>query len=292
MTQPTIPLSPETPTPAPEGAPPAPGRGPTARVLLVAGVVLGAVAVLWVAVFLVDLALSRTTTQHASYAATGSVELVADGDVTVRVAEGGVEVDRVAHSGLTAPEYEARESAAGLVVTHECARWLWVASSRCSGDLEVTLPADTELVVRSSNGDVLATGLAGAADLRSSNGDVEATEVTGDLTLDTSNGDVQVAGAGADVDVYSSNGGIEVTDVGGSLDAVTSNGEIEVAGVAGDVRAESSNGDVTVTGDGEPVVLTLETSNGSQTSEGPTDPAADRTVEVRSSNGDVAYLLP
>lgn len=278
-----------------DGVPPEPprtGRGPASRVLLVIGVVVGAAAVLWAAIFFVDLAMSRTTTQHASYGAVGTVELVADGDVTVGVAEGDVEVDRIAHSGLTAPAYGVEESATGLVVTHECDRRLWVASSRCAGDLGVTLPAGTEVVVRTTNGDVVADGVAGDLDVWSSNGDVEVTSVTGALKADTSNGDVVVDGAAADAEVRSSNGQIEVTDVGGDLDATTSNGQIEVAGVVGDVRAESSNGDVTVTGDGEPVDLTIETSNGSQTSEGPTDPDAGRAVEIRSSNGDVSYLIP
>ena len=63
-----------------------------------------------------------------------------------------------------------------------------------------------------------------------------------------------------------------------------------VAGVTGDVFAETSNGDITVYGDEEPVALTIQTSNGDEIIEGTTDPDAERTVEMRSSNGDVAYL--
>jgi hypothetical protein len=308
MTQQTNPPAPPAPA-VPAPAPTPPGRGPTARVLLGVGAVVAGLAVLWAAVFLVDLAMSKTTTAHASYDAAPAVELVADGDVTVRVAEGGVEVDRIAHSGLRSPEYRADESADRLVVTHECDRWLWVAS-RCAGELDVTVPADTELVVRTSNGDVLASGLAGDVELGSTNGRIEATAIDGRLEAGTSNGDVTVGRATGDVELRSSNGSIEVSDVGGELvadtsngrievedvagaaRATTSNGRVEVAGVGGDVHAESSNGDVTVIGDGEPVALTIGTSNGDQTIEGPTDPEAARTVEIRSSNGDVSYLAP
>ncbi|MEN5073279.1 DUF4097 family beta strand repeat-containing protein [Isoptericola cucumis] len=297
------------PTFQPASPAPAPRRSATGRVLLVLGVVLGIATVLWVALFLVDLALSRATTTHESYAAAGTVELVADDDVTVQVAEGGVEVDRIAHSGLTGPTYRADESADRLVVTHECTSWLWFAS-RCGGELDVTVPADTELVVRSSNGDVLASGVAGDVELESSNGDVEAASLGGRLDVYSSNGDVVVRETAGDVDARSSNGDVEVSDVGGTLDAETSNGRVDVdgvtgaavavsssgdvvvEGVGGDVRAETSNGEVTVTGDGEPVNLVMDTSNGSQTVEGPTDPASSRTVEIRSSNGDVAYLVP
>ncbi len=296
----------------PAGPDLAPRRSATGRVLLVVGVVLGLVTVLWVALFLVDLAMSRTTTTHESYPAVGTVELVADGDVSVGVAggggEGSVEVDKVARGGLASPSYRAQESADRLVVTHECARWAW-AASQCSGGLDVALPAETKVVVRSSDGDVRGSGVAGDVELRSSNGEVEASGIGGRLVVYTSNGDVVVREAGDDVDAGSSNGSIEVADVRGALDARTSNGDVEVDGVAGsasavssngtvdvvgvggDVRAESSNGEVTVTGDGEPVNLTIDTSTGSQTIEGPTDPEASRRVEIRSSNGDVSYLV-
>ena len=281
------------PGPAPVPAAPAPQephRGTVGRALLVVGIVVGLLAVAWGALFLVDRAVASTTTQHETYAAVGTVELVADDDVTVRAAVGGdVEVDRIAHSGLTSPTYRADQGADRLVVTHECRDWPWIAG-RCGGELAVTLPADTTLVVRTSNGDVVAAGVAGGAELRSSNGDVEASG-TGRLDVGSSNGDLTVDSASGDVLARSSNGDIEVTGVEGSLDADTSNGRVDVTGVTGDVRAESSNGDVTVVGDGEPVRLTIETSNGEQTTEGPTDPDADRTVEVRSSNGDVAYLV-
>ncbi|MCA5894293.1 DUF4097 domain-containing protein [Isoptericola sp. NEAU-Y5] len=289
--------------------PPRSGRSATARALMVIGIVLAALVVLRVAVLLIDLSLVRTTTTHASYDAVGVVELVADDDVTVRVADGAgtVEVDKVARGGLTSPVYRVQESGDRLVVTHECGRWTWF--TECGGGLDVTLPADTELVVRSSNGDVRASGVAGDVDLTSSNGDVEAASIGGRLDVYSSNGDVVVDQAGGDTEARSSNGDVEVSDVGGSLvvdssngrvDVVSvagsvvaesSNGRVDVADAAGDVRATSSNGDVTVTGDGEPVRLLINTSNGNQTIEGATDPDADRTVEIRSSNGDVSYLV-
>ncbi|MEU2199233.1 hypothetical protein [Isoptericola sp. NPDC019482] len=278
------------PVPTPAQAP-GPHRSPVGRALLVVGIVVGLLAVAWGALFLVDRAVASTDTQHETYAAVGTVELVADDDVTVRAVEGGqVEVDRIAHSGLTSPTYRADEGTDRLVVAHECPDWPWVAGE-CGGELAVTLPADTTLVVRTSNGDVVAAGVAGDAELRSSNGDVESSG-SGRLDASSSNGDVVVDDAAGDVLARSSNGDLEVTGVQGSVDADTSNGRVDVSGVTGDVRAVSSNGDVTVVGDGEPVRLAIETSNGEQTTEGSTDPQADRTVEVRSSNGDVAYLVP
>ena len=59
-----------------------------------------------------------------------------------------------------------------------------------------------------------------------------------------------------------------------------------------DVEAVTSNGHVTVFGTGEPVALTISTSNGRQTVDAPTDPSASRTVFIRTSDGNVSYLGP
>jgi len=279
----------QLPADTPASPQPPPASNPTSRLLLAVGSVLGIVAVAWIAVFLIDLTMSRTTTTHESYDAVRTVQLVADGDVTVRAADGRVEVDAVARQGITAPRYSVDERADSLVVTHRCAGWRW-ALTRCSGGLDVTLPAQTEVVVRTSNGEVVASGLAGAVTLSTSNGDVEVGDVEADVDIETSNGSVRVSGVDGTLTADSSNGRMEVADVTGSATMTTSNGRIDVAGVSGNVFAETSNGEVVVRGDDQPVRLTIETSNGRQTVEGPTDPAAERTVEIRSSNGDVSYL--
>jgi DUF4097 and DUF4098 domain-containing protein YvlB len=287
-------------------APEPPQRGATGRVLAAAGIALAAVAIVLGALFLTDLTMSETRTTHRSYDAVDSVELVADGDVTVTAAEGDIEVDVIAHNGLREPTYSADESASRLELTHRCG-W-FIPLPRCSGELDVALPAGTEVVIRTENGDIVATGLAGDLSLDTSNGDVETAGLTGPLDARSSNGDIDVSDSRADVDASTSNGEISVADVDGTVTADSSNGEItidsvtgdasadtsngsvEISRVDGDVRGVSSNGEVTVIGGDEPVALTIDTSNGDQIIEGATDPNAERTVEIRSSNGDVAYL--
>lgn len=281
-------------------------RGATGRVLASAGIALALVAIVVGALYLTDLMMSETRTTHRSYDAVDTVELVADGDVTVTAAEGDIEVDVMAHSGLREPTYSADESASRLELTHRCG-W-FIALPRCSGELDVALPAGTEVVIRTENGDIVATGLAGDLSLDTSNGDVETTGLAGPLNARSSNGDIEVSDSQADVDASTSNGEISVVDVDGTVTADSSNGEItidsvtgdasadssngsiEISAVDGDVRGVTSNGDVTVVGDGEPVALTIDTSNGDQVIDGATDPSAERTVEIRSSNGDVTYL--
>ncbi|WP_407320324.1 hypothetical protein UQW22_07685 [Isoptericola halotolerans] len=311
-------------------APPSdPRRGPAGRVLLVAGLALGGLLFAWGALHLVDWALSEITTTREGYDAVADLGLSTTGDVDVRADEDatGIDVEVVSRSGLVGPEYSVETVDGRLVLTNECPAWAWF-SWVCSGELHATVPAGTAVVAGTGNGDVSASGLDGGVELRSANGDVVAgvmggdvlaTSSNGDVVVDdvrgdveartangsldlarvegrvtarSSNGDVEVSDAGGAVVARSSNGAVEVSTAGGDVEARSTNGSVEVVGAAGDVLARTSNGAVTVVGDGEPVDLTISTSNGDETIEGPTDPGAPRTVEIGSSNGDVAYLAP
>lgn len=298
----------QQPPVTPAGPPPAdPTRTPLGRGLLWTGVALGVVIIGWGGLQAADLAMSSTERANATYDAAGVVELVADGRVSVSAGDDdAVDVERIARSGFTSPTYSVQERGDRLVVRHECGSWFGV----CEGALEVHVPRGTEVVVRTSNGAVVARGLSGDLDAQTSDGRVEVTGITGDAQLRTSNGGVVVTDVTGDVSARTSDGRIDADGIGGHLDAVTSNGSvqvgdvdgdarvrtsdgsIDVAAVQGDVEAVTSNGSVVVVGTGEPVALTISTSNGRQTVEAPTDPSASRTVVIRSSDGNVSYLGP
>ena len=65
-----------------------------------------------------------------------------------------------------------------------------------------------------------------------------------DLTLETSNGDLQVKGTSGDIDGQTVNGGVEVRSVSGPVEVSTTNGNIRLASVSGSARAETTNGEV------------------------------------------------
>lgn len=296
--------------PQPPPGPAAVQRSVTGRVLLAVGIALAVLVVAWGAFVLADRALATTTTTHETYSA-GGVELRADSDVTVHADPDAtsVSVDVVQRGGFTTPTFTSDEDGDTVLLTNRCPGWLWFDWT-CRGELHAVVPPDTEVFVRSANGDVETTGLAADVDVRSSNGDVlaartdgdvlagtsngrvEVRDVTGDAELRSANGDLEAASVGGGVLADSSNGDVEVSEAGGAVSARTSNGDVEVVDAADDVEARSTNGDVTVVGDGGPVNLTIETTNGTRTVEGATDPAAPRSIEVRSTNGDVAYLAP
>jgi hypothetical protein len=296
----------QQPPVTPAGPPPAdPTRTPLGRGLLWAGVALGVATIAWGGLQVADLAMSSTERGTATYDAADVVELVADGRVSVFAGDDDlVDVERIARSGFSSPTYSVQQRGDRLVVRHECGSWFGV----CTGALQVHVPRDTHVVVRTSNGDVLARGLAGDleartydgrveadritgdAQLHSSNGDVIVTDVSGDVTARTYDGRIDAQGIGGRIEAVTSNGDVQVVDVGGDAVARSSDGSIDVADVEGNVEARTSNGDATVIGTGEPVALTISTSNGRQTVEAPTDPSAPRTVVIRSYDGHVSYL--
>ncbi|MBU4334977.1 MAG: DUF4097 domain-containing protein [Actinobacteria bacterium] len=288
--------------------PPAPTRGPLARSLAWGGGLLAGALILASAASLVSQLGARTATSERVYDARAVVELIADGDVTVRVGTGDeVGVIVTARYAWTSPDYSQTTDGDRLVITHTCRWW---GGSECRGDLAVVVPAHTRVVVRTSNGSVQASGLLADVEARTSNGSVDVTDVDGDVTAVSSNGSVRVSEVTGDGVLSSSSGSVEARDIGGSLEAQTSNGDVAVstvggsarleassgsidaAGVLGDVDARTDVGDVTVHGTGKPVALDMATSVGEQVVDAPTDPSATTSVTIRSSSGSVSYLGP
>src|SRR5690554_5777085 len=145
---------------------------PLAVALRTVGIALAAVLVAWAAVQAADWAASSEGEERFTFGAAATVELVADGSVTVRAGDSGsVEVRREWREGLVPVSFDAIESADRLVVNHDCP-WFF---SACHAGLDVTLPADTNVVVRASDGSVEVSGTAG--DLAASTGSGHITEI-------------------------------------------------------------------------------------------------------------------
>jgi Putative adhesin len=161
-----------------------------------------------------------------------------------------------------------------LLVAGDCRRGIWlVGSFNCRTDVTLRLPADVEVVAKSSAGGVTARGLTGDADIESSAGSIRVHDHTGALRAHSSAGGVEVSGLRTDdAEITSSAGGVTVT-------AVTPPRQLLVSSSAGGVT-------VTLPG-GEAYDLDASSSAGSTTVEVPTDPDSPYRVEVRSSAGGV-----
>jgi hypothetical protein len=78
-------------------------------------------------------------------------------------------------------------------------------------DVELYVPPDARLELRTSNERIEATNVAGTVIARTSNGSI-ITRGGEDLDLDTSNGNVSVNGATGELVVRTSNGGLDIND--------------------------------------------------------------------------------
>lgn len=171
-------------------------------------------------------------------------------------------------------------------------------------DFEVTVPAEAEVEVRTSNGSIGVTSVIGSARLVTSNGAIELQGGAGTAYLATSNGRVSVADRVGDLTVRTSNGEIRLERVRGGVDGETSNGWVHYAGHpegVGPHRLRTSNGSVVLrVPRGLSIAVRATVSNGSITSNlalvGDTEgqdwnavlnPPALTEMDLRTSNGSI-----
>jgi hypothetical protein len=87
-------------------------------------------------------------------------------------------------------------------------------------------------------------------DLRTSNGEVRVRGTTGDVTAATTNGGIDVSGVTGALDVRTTNGEIQLSGIDGSASGGTTNGTVEAEldrlAAGGEVDLSTTNGDVTV----------------------------------------------
>lgn len=125
--------------------------------------------------------------------------------------------------------------------------------------------------------------------VKTSNGNVTVTRIAGKVTVRTSNGRVQVTDLGGTVDVDTSNGNVRAVNIAGPLVVRTSNGTITAEGIQGRAKLISSNGNVHI-------VLTRAGPLSVSTSNGTVDVTVGRrflgTVSIGTSNGSIQVEDP
>jgi DUF4097 and DUF4098 domain-containing protein YvlB len=159
-----------------------------------------------------------------------------------------------------------------------------------SGDsaltVRVSVPAESELHVRTGSADITATGRWSATDLRSGSGDVQVERIESHAIIETGSGDIGVRGVLGDLRIKSGSGDVHIAEAGASVVVATGSGNIEVGQAAGptavktgsgDLRVTASDGDVTMaTGSGDAIIERLNRGR----------------VSVKGSSGDVAVGIP
>lgn len=175
-----------------------------------------------------------------------------------------------------------------------------LATLQCTGRLgqcridngfgDVVLEETGALVAKTGGGEISVEHVAGDADVKTGTGAVRIGGVDGAAAIKNSNGDTMVGDVGGDLRVSNANGRIATGAVAGTVVVKTANGDIELAGVGrGSVLATTAYGRVGVgIREGVAAYLDLNTGFGNVTSalEATSAPApGDETVEVKVRSG-------
>ena len=156
-----------------------------------------------------------------------------------------------------------------------------------AGEISVDQAARVKLATA---GDIRLERATGDAELTTAAGDVRAGEIEGSAVIKNSNGDTLIGEVGGDLRVKAANGDIVVERSDGSVTAKTANGRIRVGGIhSGSVVAETARGDIEVgIAGGVAAWLDLDTRYGHVNNDLDATEApgsADERVEVRARTG-------
>ncbi|MBN2380465.1 DUF4097 family beta strand repeat protein [candidate division WOR-3 bacterium] len=113
-----------------------------------------------------------------------------------------------------------------------------------SCDVDITLPEDIEIDLKTFNGGVTVVGHQEGIRLFSSNGNINATNTGGDANLYTLNGDINIEDHVGDIDATTNNGTIDMKNTQGSAEIETTSGDLLVSNHAGDITGSANNGSV------------------------------------------------
>jgi len=138
-------------------------------------------------------------------------------------------------------------------------RHLTPLGGRDSIDVEIELPAGSELRGDAAVAAVRGTGRLGECHLKISAGSIDIADV-GPVQLRTSAGDITVGRVGGDAELTTSSGALRVESIDGTAVVKNSNGDTRIGEIAGDVRVSGANGDIVI--DRARAAVVAKTANG------------------------------
>lgn len=224
---------------------------------------------------LLSLAVTGTVERTSTFTPAGErLAIDADGDVTIGPStDGRVHVQTVVRHGLGRPEIVQESTAAGVRLDAGCREFLAV---QCDVRHVVQVPPAFQVSIDGSDGDLTASGLAGALTVDRRTGDITVAELGGPLDLRTRDGRI----TGTALRSEAARAATRHGDV--QLELLTPPRSVEVDTTAGDVDL-AVPGDTTYRID----VMTDEGVDGSEAQVAvPHDRASPRVLRIASDTGD------
>lgn len=121
------------------------------------------------------------------------------------------------------------------------------AGEQVRADLEITVPAGSQLKIRNAVGSVTAERIDGELGLAARVGRIQVADGTGRLRADTGSGRVEITGFRGDVVADTGSGRVTIENVLGNVKADTGSGSVALRGIDGDIVADTGSGSVAIT---------------------------------------------
>ena len=212
------------------------------------------------------------------------------GDVTLVPADGNaVVVDSHAEGTLWLPRMKTGIDGGHVIVRGACGIAL---IGKCRASFVVRVPRGTPVRVRTSSGDVHASGLDGPVDLHASSGDIDLSELSGGTSAKASSGDITARGLAGRVELEASSGDVDATALtAGVVNARATSGDVlvDLASAPERVNAAASSGDVSILVPRDDAYDAQVAAGSGDTDLGVrNDPGADRALTAVTSSGDAS----
>lgn len=191
----------------------------------------------------------------------GQLEVdVSSGNVTVEGHDAEfVEVDATS-DGFN--RYAFTLSQQGRTVRLEGRREGWLSFGPSRVRVEIRVPIDFDLDLKTSGGNLTVLDIDGQLELKTSGGKIEIEDVEGDVRAGTSGGPIRMQNVVGEVEARTSGGIVELSEIHGAVDVRSSGGSIDVRDVLGRVDARTSGGKIRIDFEGAPAGE-VQTSGGS-----------------------------
>lgn len=111
-------------------------------------------------------------------------------------------------------------------------------------DVEVTLPTDSPVEIRTASADITVTGTVGGGRVKTGSGDVRIDTTGAPMVVDTGSGDVRVEHAHAELRVKSGSGTVILHDLAATSAVSTGSGDVKVGISRGPVVVKTGSGDL------------------------------------------------
>jgi hypothetical protein len=236
-----------------------------------------------------------------AYSLTGPADVrvhADDGSVHVTTSETGqveflVTYDKSDWGSSAAPQIDSRQSGKVVELTALMPERGWFGFGQRRLSIEVRIPTKGDLSINTTNGAIDVSSLSGNIVLRSSNGALRATQLAGTVDMGTTNGRIELNTVKGTLKAVTSNGAITATGLDGKCDLETQNGRVDVAGRFDSLEIHALNGAVAARAESGSTLSpawNISTTNASVNLSVPRDLKAN--LDAGTTNGHIKLDLP